>query len=70
MKFPFPHFWTDKCADLLRAFNDNGVEYLLIGSMAKAFHCPELSPAPGLALTQLLEGQGFPAVLVLVAAGT
>ena len=41
MKLPFPHLWTDKCADLLRAFNDHGVEYLLIGSMAQTLHRPE-----------------------------
>ena len=35
MKFPEP--WTGNCADLLRAFNKEGVEYLLIGSMAE-FH--------------------------------
>ena len=43
MKFTFPRLWTDACADLLRAFNHQGVEYLLIGSMARAFYCPELA---------------------------
>lgn len=43
MKFPFPRLWTPDCADLLTAFNEEGVEYLLIGSMAKAFHCPRLA---------------------------
>ena len=43
MKFPFPRLWTPACADLLKAFNEGGVEYLLIGSMAKAFHCPTLA---------------------------
>ena len=32
----FPELWTDNCADLLRAFNNQGVQYLLIGSMAKS----------------------------------
>ena len=43
MKFPFPRLWTNACADLLRTFNNEGVDYLLIGSMAKAFHCPKLA---------------------------
>ena len=43
MKFPFPRLWTPACADLLTAFNEEGVRYLLIGSMAKAFHRPELA---------------------------
>ena len=43
MKFPFPRLWANACAVLLRAFNNEGVEYLLIGSMAKAFHCPEMA---------------------------
>ena len=34
MKLPEP--WTENCADLLRVFNKEGVEYLLIGSMAKS----------------------------------
>lgn len=38
MNFLFPRRWTTGCADLLRAFNTHGVEYLLIGSMAKALH--------------------------------
>ena len=38
----FPQRWTDNCAELLRAFNNKGVQYLLIGSMAKSFHCSEL----------------------------
>ena len=38
----FPRRWTNHCADLLRAFNNEGVQYLLIGSMAKSFHCSEL----------------------------
>ena len=29
-----PEFWTENCAYLLRAFNKEGVEYLLFGSMA------------------------------------
>ena len=29
-----PKSWTENCADLLRAFNKEGVEYLLFGSMA------------------------------------
>ena len=36
MKFPKP--WTENCADLLRAFNKEGVEYLLIGSMAESHY--------------------------------
>lgn len=43
MKFPFPRLWTPACADLLKAFNEGGVKYLLIGSMAEAFHCPNLA---------------------------
>ncbi len=43
MTFPFPRLWTPACAKLLKAFNRDGVEYLLIGSMAKAFHCPKLA---------------------------
>ena len=35
----FPELWTDNCADLLRAFNNQGVQYLLIGSMAKFHYC-------------------------------
>ena len=35
----FPELWTDNCADLLRAFNNQGVQYLLIGSMAKSHYC-------------------------------
>ena len=38
----FPRRWTNHCAELLRAFNNKGVQYLLIGSMAKSFHCSEL----------------------------
>lgn len=38
----FPQRWTNNCAALLRAFNNEGVQYLLIGSMAKSFHCSEL----------------------------
>ena len=41
-RMKLPHLWTDTCADLLRAFNNKGVQYLLIGSMAKALHCPGL----------------------------
>ena len=37
----FPQLWTDNCADLLRAFNKEGVEYLLIGSMAKSYYCSQ-----------------------------
>ena len=36
MRFPEP--WTKNCADLLRAFNKEGVEYLLIGSMAESHY--------------------------------
>ena len=36
MKFPEP--WTEHCAELLRAFNKEGVEYLLIGSMAESHY--------------------------------
>ena len=38
----FPELWTDNCADLLRAFNNQGVQYLLIGSMAKSHYCRQL----------------------------
>ena len=38
MPFRFPQRWTDRCAELLKTLNDNGVEYLLIGSMAREFH--------------------------------
>ena len=34
----FPDRWVDNCASLLRAFNEKGVEHLLIGSMAKKEH--------------------------------
>ena len=37
----FPDSWVDNCASLLRAFNDRGVEYLLIGSMAKSYYCSQ-----------------------------
>ena len=37
----FPDSWVDNCASLLRAFNDRGVEYLLIGSMAKSYCCSQ-----------------------------
>ena len=37
----FPDSWVDNCASLLRAFNDRGVEYLLIGSMAKSYYQPQ-----------------------------
>ena len=36
MKLPEP--WTENCAALLRAFNKEGVEYLLFGSMAKSHY--------------------------------
>ena len=36
MKFPEP--WTEHCAELLRAFTKEGVEYLLIGSMAESHY--------------------------------
>ena len=36
MKFPEP--WTENCSDLLRVFNKEGVEYLLIGSMAESHY--------------------------------
>lgn len=39
----FPRLWTSACADLLSAFNEGGVEYLLVGSMAKSFHYPKLA---------------------------
>ena len=45
MKLPFPRLWTPACADLLKAFHEGGVEYLLIGNMANAFHCPKLASA-------------------------
>ena len=34
----FPEAWTEHCAELLRAFNKEGVEYLLIGSMAESHY--------------------------------
>ena len=43
MKFAFPRLWTSAFADLLNASSEGGVEYLLIGSMAKALHCPKLA---------------------------
>ena len=44
----FPELWTDNCADLLRAFNNQGVQYLLIGSMAKSHYCrqPRVNDRP------------------------
>ena len=33
-----PESWTENCADLLRAFNKEGVEYLLFGSMARSHY--------------------------------
>ena len=33
-----PESWTEDCAELLRAFNKEGVEYLLFGSMAKSHY--------------------------------
>ena len=33
-----PEAWTENCADLLRAFNKEGVEYLIFGSMAKSHY--------------------------------
>ena len=33
-----PESWTENCADLLRAFNKEGVEYLLFGSMAESHY--------------------------------
>ena len=33
-----PESWTEYCAELLRAFNKEGVEYLLFGSMAKSHY--------------------------------
>ena len=33
-----PDRWVENCATLLRAFNEKGVEYLLIGSMAKSHY--------------------------------
>ena len=38
MSFRFPDRWTTSCADLLTGLNTHNVEYLLIGSMAKALH--------------------------------
>ena len=33
-----PESWTEDCGELLRAFNKEGVEYLLFGSMAKSHY--------------------------------
>ena len=33
-----PEIWTENCAELLRAFNKEGVEYLIFGSMAKSHY--------------------------------
>ena len=33
-----PESWTENCAELLRAFSKEGVEYLLFGSMAKSHY--------------------------------
>ena len=33
-----PESWTEDCAELMRAFNKEGVEYLLFGSMAKSHY--------------------------------
>ena len=33
-----PESWTEDCAELLRAFNKEGVEYLIFGSMAKSHY--------------------------------
>ena len=33
-----PESWTENCADLLRAFNKEGVEYLLFGSIAESHY--------------------------------
>ena len=38
----FPDRWVDNCASLLRAFNEKGVEYFLIGSMAKSYYRSQL----------------------------
>lgn len=34
----YPKYWVTDCADLVEAFNNNGVEYLLVGSMAKSHY--------------------------------
>ena len=34
----FPNLWNSRFTSLLTAFTDNGVEYLLIGSMAKSHY--------------------------------
>ena len=33
-----PEIWTESCAELLRAFNKEGVEYLISGSMAESHY--------------------------------
>ena len=33
-----PEIWTENCVELLRAFNKEGVEYLIFGSMAKSHY--------------------------------
>ena len=38
MPFRFPQRWTERCAELLKSLNNNGVKYLLIGSMARELH--------------------------------
>lgn len=39
----FPRLETSAGADLLKVFDERGVEYGLIGSMPKAVHCPKLA---------------------------
>ena len=33
-----PEIWTESCAELLRAFNKEGVKYLIFGSMAESHY--------------------------------
>ena len=37
-KMKLPESWTEDCAELLRAFNKEGVEYLIGGSMARSHY--------------------------------
>ena len=41
MPFEFPRQWSHSCAKLLEGLNKNDVEYLIIGSLAKALHDPD-----------------------------
>ena len=52
MKFPEP--WTEHCAELLRAFTKEGVEYLLIGSMAESHGVGALIQRGGRAVAGML----------------